>query len=62
MGIQRIDAPGTRGDQARAHVLPGWRLTRFFADDSHGGRDGAYRLAERAETALKKRARKLKGK
>lgn len=45
MSIQRIEskASHTRGWQARAYV-PGQRrrLTRFFADDSHGGMLGAY--------------------
>lgn len=48
MSIQRIESKAnhTRGWQARAYV-PGQRrrLTRFFADGSHGGMLGAYDAA-----------------
>ena len=51
MSIQRIESKPshTRGWQARVYV-PGQRrrLTRFFADDSHGGFLGAYDAAAAA--------------
>lgn len=64
MSIQRIEskASRTRGWQARAYVSgPRRRLTRFFADDSHGGPERAYWLASAAERGLQRRALKLKG-
>lgn len=66
MSIQRIDNPfnNTRGWQARAHVAPGQRITRFFADKAHGGPVAAQRAAEVAEASLKrqvKRARRAAG-
>lgn len=62
MALQRIvdSRCGSYGWQARAHVAPGWRLTRFFADDQHGGKRAAYEAAQRAEQQLKRRAKRLK--
>lgn len=62
MSIQRIDIPHkrTHGWQARAHVRPGERLTRFFADQANGGKRKAHRAAESAEPGLKRRARELR--
>lgn len=64
MSVQRIlDARcGSYGWQARAHVAPGRRLTRFFADDQHGGKRAAYELAQRAEANLKRQAKRLQQK
>jgi hypothetical protein len=61
MAITRINhsESNTVGWQARAHVAPGHRLTRFFADQSHGGMAKAYDLAVAAERQLKRRARAL---
>ena len=62
MSIQRIvgTSCGSYGWQARAHVAPGRRLTRFFADDVHGGKRAALELARRAEAQLKRQAKRLK--
>lgn len=62
MSIQRIvdTRCGSYGWQARAHVAPGRRLTRFFADDQHGGKRAAYEAAQRAEVQLKRQAKRLR--
>jgi hypothetical protein len=64
MSVQRIDNPSnhTHGWQARAHVAPGWRLTRFFADDANGGTRSALSAAEQAEISLKRKAKRIKNK
>jgi hypothetical protein len=36
------------------------RLTHFFADETHGGIDGAYGLAGIAEQRLRRRARAMR--
>lgn len=62
MAVTRICHPATHtvGWQARAHVAPGQRLTRFFADESHGGMARAYDLAVKAELALKRKAKRVR--
>ena len=64
MSVQRIlnTRCGSYGWQARAHVAPGWRLTRFFADDQHGGKRAAYEAAQLAELELKRQAKRLQKK
>ncbi len=55
MSIQRIDHDGcsSHGYQVRVHVMKGHpRLTRFFADDAHGGQRRAHRLAKQTEPEL----------
>lgn len=62
MSVVRIDNPAgrTHGWQARAHVAKGLpRLTRFFADSSHGGKRAAKAAAARAEAQLQRKARRL---
>lgn len=63
MSVQRIDSPhtNTHGWQAR-WPLPGSRtdkrrLTRFFADDKHGGQYDALVLAQKAEKRLRRAAK-----
>lgn len=62
MSTQRIVHPrsGTYGWQARAYIAPGERLTRFFADDAHGGIFAALKAAVRAEGKLKREARRIR--
>ena len=62
MTVQRIDNPvgHTHGWQARAHVSGSKRLTRFFADDRHGGQLRAQILAKQADEKLQRQAAKLK--
>lgn len=60
MSVQRIDSRNTHGWQARAHVAPGVRLTKFFADGAHGGKRRARQLAKLHEAALYELARTLK--
>ena len=63
MSVQRIDSPhtNTHGWQAR-WPLPGTRkvkrrLTRFFADDKHGGTYHAWEMAQRAEKRRQRAAK-----
>lgn len=62
MAIQRIESrrAKSRGWQARAHVAPGERLTRFFADQLHGGIDAAYAYAMNAEAHLQRQVRRMR--
>ena len=63
MSVVRIESSkcGSYGWQARAHVLKGLpRLTRFLADDAHGGKLAALRKARWHEARLQAQARRLR--
>ena len=62
MSVVRIDNPAghTHGWQARAHLVAGQRLTKFFADDSHGGVIAAMKAAHTAEVQLQRKAKRLR--
>lgn len=67
MSVQRIDNDAKRmhGWQARAYIRSltrqrPVRLTRYFADGSHGGHRNAKRLAIAAEVSLQRQARRLR--
>lgn len=62
MAVQRITSPdcASYGYQARAYIGEGRRLTRFFADDAHGGAERARKLAEAADKQLQRQAKKIK--
>lgn len=62
MAVQRIDSKGTHGYQARWHVRPGQRVTRFFADGTSGGKRRARELAKQEEPRLRRRAMSLRRK
>jgi len=63
VSIQRIDSnrKRTHGFQARAHLTPKVRLTRFFSDKKHGGELGALAAAQKAEAMLYLQALWLRG-